>query len=379
MELKKINFQDNGGSIQEWTLEDLVLGKKNLLVGKNASGKSKTLAVILNLARTLAGLQKAVHSGKYDCIFENGSSIYEYSLHSQNSLVILERLTIDGAILLDRGTDGVGSIFAEKIGNGEKIQFQTPTTDIAAVSRRDTIQHAFLEPLFQWASSVRYYPFGTLLGKDSFAIFVQSGGKVDDRDYNAVVGIFKEAVKEYGDSFKNAIRSDMYAIGYEIEDVGIEKPTSITFEGLMGTPMGLFVKEKELPGKTDQTGMSQGMFRVLSLLIQVNYFQMKKTASCVLIDDIGEGLDFSRSCRLIGLLRKKAEDSAVQIILSTNDKFVMNEVPLKEWSVLQRVGNRVRIRNVDNAKDIFEQFRFTGLSNFSFLELDIINEDLGEL
>ena len=137
--------------------------------------------------------------------------------------------------------------------------------------------------------------------------------------------------------------------------------------------VGLNVQETALPGVTDQFSMSQGMFRVLSLLIHMNYCQLSNTGSTVLIDDIGEGLDFDRSCRLIELLREKALGSAIQLVMSTNDRFVMNQVPLDEWSVLQRDGGTVHVRNAGNSRDIFNSFKFTGLSNFSFLEMDFIN------
>jgi predicted site-specific integrase-resolvase len=97
---------------------------------------------------------------------------------------------------------------------------------------------------------------------------------------------------------------------------------------------------------------------------------MARKSTCVVIDDIGEGLDFDRSCRLIELLRKKAKLSGTQMILSTNDRFVMNHVPIEEWSVLKRSGNRVQVLDYQNSRELFEEFKFTGLSNFSFLEMD---------
>jgi hypothetical protein len=51
----------------------------------------------------------------------------------------------------------------------------------------------------------------------------------------------------------------------------------------------------------------------------------------------------------------------------------MNKVPLDEWSVLQRNGGHVKVLNKENSKELFEEFRFTGLSNFSFLEMDFAN------
>ena len=110
-----------------------------------------------------------------------------------------------------------------------------------------------------------------------------------------------------------------------------------------------------------------------SILIQVNYSQMSKNATCILVDDIGEGLDFERSWRLIEVLREKADESSVQLILSTNDRFVMNHVPLEEWSVLQCHGALRASADCENSRNVFEEFKFTGLSNFSFLEMDFVS------
>lgn len=378
MRLHSLQYSEHEDSPQRWVLEGLSLGSRNLIVGKNSSGKSRTLNVISALARNLAGLQPPGISANYDCQFRHNNQSYRYLLCYSDQQVLSEQLSINGEILLDRGEGGIGQIFAEQLDGGKQLQFQTPTSEFAAVVRRDAIQHSFLEPLYLWALSLRHYHFGTQLGKDSVAILNPNTPKVDDRDEGAVVGIFREAVKTFGDAFKKALIDDLALIDYHVTEVGVSSPVSVRFvSSMIGEPVGLYVREKDLPGITDQFGMSQGMFRVVSLLIQVNYFQFAKSASCVLIDDIGEGLDFDRSCRLIDLLRSKSDSSGLQIIMSTNDRFVMNNVPLEEWSVLQRKGNQVTVKNYDNSREIFEEFKFTGLSNFSFLELDVINEPQG--
>src|SRR5439155_13458213 len=111
---------------------------------------------------------------------------------------------------------------------------------------------------------------------------------------------------------------------------------------------------------TDQVSMSQGMFRAFSVITQLNYCVMSGTSACILVDDIGEGLDYDRSCQLIDLLREKCYQSSVQLIMSTNDRFVMNKVPLEEWCYLIRRGNRVRVLNYKNCREAFERFKVTG-------------------
>ncbi len=221
--------------------------------------------------------------------------------------------------------------------------------------------------MIHWPSNV------PALGKDKFAIFTeeQNSKKIDEWNPNETIALYKQAENEFSEAFRQTLIRDMQQLDYDIEEVGVSPLVSIRItSNLPGEPVGLYIQEKDLPGITDQYSMSQGMFRALSLLIQVNYSQMTGNSTCILIDDIGEGLDFDRSCRLIDLLREKTKTSKIQLVLSTNDRFVMNRVPLEEWSVLQREANYVRVLNYSNSSHIFEEFKFTGLSNFSFLEMD---------
>jgi energy-coupling factor transporter ATP-binding protein EcfA2 len=379
MRLESVRYSEFDGTPQEWRLEGLRLGPRNLIVGKNASGKTRVLNVVNGISGHLAGLRPPAHSGSYDVTFADGDNRLRYELICDREEVVKERFTVDNRRLLDRGKDGRGTIWAEQIDRGKEIPFQIPLSTLAAVAKQDAIQHPFLEPLHAWASSVRLFPFGSSLGKDHVAVLVEKGGvAIDERNTDFVVGLYRKAEKEFKDEFKGAVISDMQALQYGLQEIGVCQPISVRLPGLPGEPVGLYVRENALPGIIDQFGMSQGMFRALSVLVQVNYSRMTHNATCILIDDIGEGLDFERSWRLIKLLREKASESNIQLILSTNDRFVMNHVPLEEWSVLQRTGGLVRVRNYENSRDVFEEFKFTGLSNFSFLEMDFISGSQSE-
>ena len=347
------------------------------MVGKNASGKTRILNIISSLAGYLAGLRPLARSGNFDVTFtDEKDTVCKYLLRYEDQKVVQERYSINEDILLDRTEGGEGTIFAKEVEGGKKIRFQTPPSELAAVARRDTIQHVFLEPLYVWGSSLRHYRFGSSLGKEHLAIFNATESKeLNERNPNNVIHLYKMAHDEFGEAFEVMVKKDMARIDYDIENIGLAPPISFRFPSeIPGEAVYLYVKEKDLPGNTDQNSMSQGMFRALSILIQVNYSQMAKKAACILIDDIGEGLDFDRSCKLISLLREKASGSNIQLVLSTNDRFVMNDVPLEDWSVIQRRGGCVNVRNYENSREVFEDFKYTGLSNFSFLELDYVNE-----
>ena len=270
---------------------------------------------------------------------------------------------------------GYGWIAYDEL-EGKELKFQAPADQLAVVVRQDKEQHKFLEPLHEWGASVRHFEFGTPMGRPNVLIGVPVPvPEIDDRDTSLATPIFHKGMKAFGDGFKQAILSDMKEIGYDLEDIDIRKPTLLKIEGVVpGEMLALAVKERGSGAYVDQYMLSQGMFRVLSIIIQLNYSELAKRARCVLIDDIGEGLDFDRSYKLIGLLRRKAAESSVQLIMSTNDRFVMNAVPLEEWSLLQRTGGLVKVHNYENSKAAFDDFKFTGLSNFDFLASDFINE-----
>jgi len=240
------------------------------------------------------------------------------------------------------------------------MQIKVPTNQIVAVNRRDEIQHPYLESLFRWAVGLQYYNFGTSMGKEN-GIINQQKINVNIRDNNQVTGMMLKGILEFNDEFTSEIIQSMGTVGYELTQVGVAPNQN------SGVPLHfIFVKEADRDSLTFQHEMSQGMFRVLSLIIQIIYSQHIQQQSTIIIDDIGEGLDFERSVQIISLLIKKSEHSQFQLLMSTNDKFVMNKVALKYWQVIKRSNNVCKLFNFRNSESTFKDFEYTGLSNFDF-------------
>ena len=149
MKLKSIAYSQFEGEKSEWKVSELVLGPITLLVGKNASGKTRLLNIIGNLGNLLAGdLKPAFRSGNYDVVFEHGRMTLMYSLVYRDSLVLKEEFTRDGKQVMKRGQGGRGKILFEKTKN-KWAEFQTPQNELAAVARRDSLQHSYFEPLHE--------------------------------------------------------------------------------------------------------------------------------------------------------------------------------------------------------------------------------------
>lgn len=375
MKLISLKYSELEKTNREWRVDELSFEQSNLLVGKNATGKTRAINVIHGLTKLLSGrLKQGLESGHFIAKFENEGKKIHYEIQFSNSKVVRELFKTGSKTYLDK--NGKSTIFFVKIGkNGESISFQPPEDEISAYARRDSMQHPYFEPLYEWASSARFYPFGSELGRGNLAVFSKNSQEVDDSDFQQVAAIFQKGKRTFKEKFVKSIVNDMASVNYFLDDIDLKSPIAIKVQSSAENIMCLVVKEKDLLGYTDQLSMSQGMFRALSVIVQINYLQFAKKHSCVLIDDIGEGLDFDRSCKLIDLIRAKASKSNFQLIMTTNDRFVMNKVPLEEWSVLSRQGHHVSVFNYKNSKEIFDDFKFTGLSNFDFLSTDFINEE----
>ncbi len=379
MQLESIKYSEFEGEPKEWNLDNLTLEPLNLVVGKNASGKTRALNLINNFAKLLSGVQKLSYaSANFEAHFKHEKQTYRYKIRISNKMVVEEEFECDGKKRLTRGKAGAGKIFAEKL--DKDIDFQAPTSELAIAVRQDSIQHSYFEPISEWAKSVYHYPFGTSMGRDTAAVVTEGEtlSKVKELE-ESVVRIYKAGENTLGDQFKNAIKEDLKQVGYDIADLKLAPPT-ISPGIIISSPSPseifvLWVKEKDIAAPIEQQNISQGMFRVISLVIQLNYSIMAGKPGCILIDDIGEGLDFERSCALIELLISKIKESPnTQLIMATNDRFVMNKVPLEMWTVLQREGSHCKVFNFKNSKDKFESFRFTGLNNFDFFSTGYLTE-----
>jgi len=378
MILEKFNYSEYTDKPNAWSLDGLDLENINLLVGKNATGKTNTLLRILWLSRVLAGKQPQLYDiGNYVVEFTHNNIVYLYKLNLLSYNVEYEELFINGEQQFKRGNDGIGEIFADEL--GKKIKFQLSPNQLVVTSKRDAIQHPFLEELVKWAEGLRKYNFGSDMGKNALRVVSDINSiTVDPSDPNSAMILYYKGEQEFPETFPKLIIDAMESIGYELNSIKVNPLSSHLLPTDVGGGTGfvLCVREKNSSTDVSQHFISQGMFRALSLIIQITYNTLKKLSTTILIDDIGEGLDFDRSTKLIKLLVDLAEkDNNIQLIMSTNDRYVMNKVPFKYWQLIDRIGGKCRVYNYHNSKEIFDEFKYTGLNNFDFLATDFIHAE----
>ncbi|MCF8224833.1 MAG: ATP-binding protein [Bacteroidales bacterium] len=367
MYLRKLTFRENEGKKIEWLIDNVHLGKINLIVGQNSSGKTRTLNAIDDMVDMLTGgsFIPKVH-GKYRATFIHDEKEVLLEFEYDGGIILNEMLTWDGEKVLERGKDGSGWIIYMGGKESLSLEFAISLNQMACFAKRDKKQHPYLEQIYFWAIDMRRFNFSGDLGKNSYslkAVFEEDEVNFRNAD-TSLVPLLYLAMEQFK-GYREQLIQDMNEIGYQLEDLGIMQFSDKNSRNKQDR-YAVYTTESGLEKQVAQHDMSQGMFRAFSVIARLNRYILKGKTGCVVIDDIGEGIDFSRAKLLVNLLIKKAESSGIQLIMSTNDSFIMNTVNIENWAVLHREGNKISLYNYENSREIFEEFKYTGLNNFDF-------------
>ncbi|MGZ8940659.1 MAG: hypothetical protein ACXW32_15755, partial [Limisphaerales bacterium] len=203
----------------------------------------------------------------------------------------------------------------------------------------------------QWAKRTQYFPFAT--GMD-----LRREGLAQRLDFTAVL---KLGLQHHGKAFEDRILKQLTEIGYPLQVLDVDD-------------RGVQIKEPTRHAYTPFRRLSQAQQRTITLLTFLTFLDAEGRPTTVLVDDFAEGLDYEHAGSLTRLILNTYASSPLQFILTSNDRYVMNAVPLEHWTVLVEEGSTTRIFNYQNSKQKFDDFKFTGLSNFDFFSMDFARQ-----
>lgn len=359
--LTSIDYSENDQTPAAWHVGPLLFGPINLIVGRNATGKTRVLNVVREFAQLLQGQSPTEPATRWEARFSGETeSVYQVAL--KDGTVTSESYRLGDRELLRRSADGSGSIHAEQL--QQSMDIGIPQELLAAVARRDFRQHPFLEPLHQWARSVHHFSFSSTPRPGKFA--TGSPSAPEPQPESGLAQTFRAGLRQFGADFEKEVLAESGKLCSCVEAIDVREE--------QGSER-LFVKETRLRTATSETAMSQGMLRCLNLTVHLQLLGKLHPGACVLIDDVGEGLDFDRSSNVVDWLLAKAREFQFQLIFSTNDRIVMNKVPLEHWTILKQEAAETHVYNYANSKRLFDDFRFTGLNNFDFFSMDFAEAD----
>jgi len=120
MRLDFVEYCQDKDLPSQWRLDGCQLSNINLIVGKNASGKSRILKAINLISNLLSGdevIRPDCRLKEWKLIFDSDREDHKkvYILKIENGQVVREIFTIGNKTLLDRKESGEGKVWAEKL------------------------------------------------------------------------------------------------------------------------------------------------------------------------------------------------------------------------------------------------------------------------
>lgn len=330
------------------------LRQTNLLVGKNASGKTRIINALKNVAYFMQ--MKPVDAYKDDNFKVSLSFLkpeekdwnMTYSFEISDGKVENEQMSVCGVQMLKRiGDSGVLK--------GETIH--PPVGKLTVQVRRDRGAYPEIEELMQWAEGVivvscsNLNPFTSFSGVPDFINPLSLSDIVENLDSEDLKSVLCTANE----------------LGYDLQSVNVQSIGDIKI---------VAVKEKYVRKEIPSISLSSGMLRVLYLLCFLRYMKHRRDYRLLLVDDLGEGLDYNRATKLGKIVFDTCETEKIQLISSSNDSFLMDVVDISNWQMLRRHNTKIKSLNETNSRDMFDYFRLTGLSNFDFFSSDFVDNYL---
>lgn len=347
MYIKSFEYQD-----YTWKLSTIYLNKQNLIVGKNAVGKSKTLKALVDVARFIKGeAVGGMISHKCHIVFaDTDGEELDYNYVLEDNEITSETMFVNQQLIVSRNSKK--AVLREETIN-------PPVNKLIIQTQRDTNRYPEFETIINWAEHTRSFSFSDLSSFHSFSI---------PNIFNETIR-FDELYEKIDEVKERFIINNMRALDYKIKNISKLdiKQYKIVYLNEEGVKMHLY-----------PYAMSNGMIRVFYILTYMTYIATVEGAKTFLVDDLGEGLDFSRSSKLSKIMFDYCEANDIQLIVTSNDNFLMNAIDINKWVLIQRTGNKVTSYSHITHPDMFIKFRKMGLNNFDMLGTDFVERFISE-
>lgn len=339
----------------KWELNNLTLTSSScLIVGRNSTGKTRTIHALQNVVSFMQMKQiffggnsfsaEMVFTDALDCNYK-----MNYSFTVKDGIIDKESLIVNDEILIKR---------TSKTAKYKSDTINPPANKLIVQVRRDENAYPEIEQLMTWAEGVNCVSYSNInpftIGPSQFINPIS----------------FSELVDSLDNDDKNRVLANSSKLNYNITSIStIKASESVKFVN---------VKEKLVSENIFDMQLSSGMLRTLYLLCYMEYIKKSSKVSLLLIDDMSEGLDYSRSTCLGRMIFDDCRQNGLQVIASSNDAFLMDVVDISNWQILSRVGSKVTSINQYTNPELFRKFKMTGLSNFDFFSSDFIDKYLSK-
>lgn len=326
---KIINIEKNGLIFKQCEFQE-----SSLIIGLNNSGKTSILKIIASLFNILY-TGDIIYNFNCDIEFEHNGDYILYTYHSDFIEITYESVYYNNKLIFFR--------LAEHCFDSNECNIG-PINSTTSMVFSDKLSHHVLNLLVKWSK--------------------QLGGI--QSTINITKNIFKYALDKNKDKYKNSLIVDLHILDFDIVDIDFVHVNKLDLNHVNKHSLELYIFKEN--NKVLYKHLAKSTYNILNLLIYLNYikFEPDKNFRTILINDICQCLDYKNSKSVINLITNKCLAMGVQLIMNTNNKDVINNVPLSSLIVLQRNKNIITNINYYNSKKEMQKFEEIGLSNFDF-------------
>jgi predicted ATPase len=357
-------YDANSDSMHHWKLTNLTFSKFTIIAGLNGTGKTRTCNVIRNTVKKIIEPMKTLMIGKTDLTFSiSENQLYKFMISIQED--INRRRSINKEELYDVGETGAlftrdNLLFNRRViydANLKKHTDYSPPDDTLTFHvRRDKVSYPYIEEII---NEMRKFHFLDSEEPPALAAGDISGGKLPPQlPIEILPSLTPLWFGKIEHGKKIEILDDLNSLEFPIKNIFVKE---IILAG-QRIPM-LYFEEEGVKGTYDFFQISSGMKKILFVIV---FLHLIEKGSCVLMDNVGDGLDYKRSINILPIIEKIAADK--QIIISTNNEILLNQTDIRNWNILFREGDIVKAYNYENSKEQLMKFANTGLSNYEYFQ-----------
>ncbi|NQT35121.1 ATP-binding protein [bacterium] len=360
------------GITEPWSFKKVNLGRINLLVGASGCGKTRFLNTLFNLSTFIAQGQ-SFRQGKWDITARIEEKHYEWHYEGVSDSEGVNKVTVES---LKLRTDSSEEMIVERTLDEFKFKSQQlpklerEKLSITMLKEEDTIQPFYrmfahgLRRLFHASALQDAVAFQSIPdeiikkfeSKPDLEEFVRHDFSVQTKLY-LLQKFFPEKYELATSLFQDVFPS----IKQTRVDLVSQTPSPIKIKGSFPV---FAVKEKGVQNWLPLPELSSGMQKVLLIITDVLSF----TSGCIyMIDEYENSLGVNAIDFLPDFLIDHGGSN--QFFITTHHPYLINNMPMSSWLVLNRRGSNVAIRNGSEFKELFgksKQKAFIQLINDSF-------------
>lgn len=333
----------------------------NVIFGKNAAGKTRTLNVLFNLSN-IHKAPKPTHTGTWNMVIKGEKETYSYELdvgiRDRKKVVIQDSLyagEIGRKLIFDRAK---GSLFNEVT---ESEEAYTPIDDELSLNYvKDVKKYKTALEVKDYLSQFKRldYSMSKVVGMRFVdnALMVEPDGTGLDM---AIINI----MTQYPSHFEK-IKSYFVEIFPQVQDLLILNIQ--VGNAIMKT---IFIKENILDKPYAYFEAASGMIKILALL-SILFSPAEK--SLILIDELENSLDYISLVKIGDIIKEVCLDK--QIVIVTHSPVLANIFDLKDWIVSERERRHTKFFNViedENLKILLSK----NLENYSLYTQNLLPLD----